>query len=171
MICVIALLAIPIGLAIGALILLAAIWLANKCLPQPRSRRRYYDDDDDYYEWDAPRRHRRGGTSTAVPVPSFGQAMLIVFVNWIVNFGVGFVIGFVLGAAGAAKNQGGMVLVQAISLAVGFVVSATILSGMLPTSFGRACLVVLFQYLIAIAIAIVIIVPLVIMGVGLAGLK
>jgi hypothetical protein len=171
MICVLALLAIPIGLAIGALVLLASIWLANKCLPQPRSRSRYYDDDDDDYEWDAPRRRRRGRANTAIPVPNFGQAMLIVFVNFIVNFGIGFVIGFMLGVAGVANKPGGMVIVQVISVGINFVVSATILSGMLPTTFARACLVVLFQFLIGLAIAIIIIVPLVILGVGLGNLR
>jgi hypothetical protein len=169
MVCVIILLMIPVGLAIGALILLAAVWLANMCLPQPRSRRRYYDDDDDDYEWDAPRR-RRGSSSTAIPMPGFGHAMLIVFVNAIVNFGIGFVIGFMFGAAGAANKQNTMLVIQVISFAIGFVVSATILSGMLPTTFPRACLVVLFQHLILLAIVIIIVVPIAIMG-GLAGLK
>ena len=40
-ICVV-LIALPLGLLIGAVILRAAVSFANKCLPQPRSR---YDDD------------------------------------------------------------------------------------------------------------------------------
>lgn len=151
-----------IALAISAVILRAAVWAANKCLPQPRSR---YDDDYDDWDddYDRPRRRRRGRASTAIPTPSMGHAMGIVFVNGIIGFVIGFVIGLMFGLAGLANNPGGQIMLQGLNLGVGFLVAASVLTMMLPTTFPRACLVVLFQYLIAIAIAIVIVVPIVIL--------
>jgi len=166
-ICVVLLIVIPIGLMIGALILRAAVWLANKCLTAPVSR---YDDDeeeydDDWDEYDRPARRRgRRNNSTAIPEPSFGWAMLIVFVNWIVNAGVGFVMGVAAGGAGLARDPGAMLVLQGCSLVVNFFISAGLLTAMLPTTFPRACLVVLFQFLIALAIAVVIVVPLLVIG-------
>jgi hypothetical protein len=162
------LIALPIGLLIGAVILRAAVSFANKCLPQTSSR---YDDDD-YYDWDdddRPRSRRRRSSTKAIPEPSMGQAMLIVFVNAVVGGGVGFVIGFVMGAAGLANDRGAMVVMQGMNLVLGFLIAAGILTAMLPTTFPRACLVVLFQYLIVLAICIVILVPLFILGFALRG--
>lgn len=165
--CVIALVAIPIGLLIGAVILRAACWAANKCLPQPSSR---YDDDDDY-DWDEddrPRRRRRS-SAKAIPEPSMGQAMGIVFVNFIISFVVGGAIGFVVGAGGMARDPAAVIAMQGINLVLGFFIAAGVITAMLPTTFPRACLVVLFQYLIVLAIAIVIMVPLLVLGFALRG--
>jgi hypothetical protein len=160
--CIVLLIAIPVGLLIGALILRAAVWLANKCLPQPRAR--YYDEDDYEDEWDSydrPRRTRRGGGRAAIPEPTLGRAMLIVFVVWIANVVVGFMMGFVAGAGGLVRNQAGMVGLQGCSLVINFLIAASILTPMLPTTFPRACLVVLFQFLIGLVIVIIIVVPIV----------
>ena len=42
-----------------------------------------------------------------------------------------------------------------IQLPIGFLINAGVLTAMLPTTFPRACLVVLFEYLIAIAIYVI----------------
>jgi hypothetical protein len=165
--CVVALIAIPIGLLIGAVILRAACWAANKCLPQPSSR--YYDDDDEY-DWDEDRpRRRRRSSAKAIPEPSMGQAMGIVFVNFIISFVVGFAIGFVMGAGGMGKDPAAVIVIQGLNLVLSFLIAAGVITAMLPTTFPRACLVVLFQYLIVLAIAIVIMVPLFVLGFALRG--
>lgn len=170
--CVVLVIAIPIGLLIGALILRAAVWLANKCLPQPAAR--YYDDDDYDDDWDSdeerPRRRRPGGGRSAIPEPNLGWAMLIVFVAWIASAVVGFAMGFVAGAGGLARNQGAMLGLQGCNLVINFLISAGVLTSMLPTTFPRACLVVLFQFLIGLVIAVIILVPLIVIG-GVAAFR
>lgn len=164
--CIVLLFAIPIGLMIGALILMAAVWLANKCLaPQSRRKSSYYDDDDDY-DWDAPRSRR---SRSPIPEPPFGQAVLIVFVTWIIGAVIGFAIGFMAGAGGLARGNG-MIGLQICSGLINLVISASVNASMLPTTFPRACLVVLFQFLIGLAIALVFIVPLFALG-ALGGLR
>lgn len=73
-------------------------------------------------------------------------------------------MGFVAGAGGLGRNQGAMLALQGCSLVINFFISAGVLTSMLPTTFPRSCLVVLFQYLIGLAIVIVIVVPLVVIG-------
>jgi hypothetical protein len=174
-VCVGGLIGLTVGVLIGALILRAAVWCANKCLPKPQSA--YYDDEDDYDrerddddDFDRPRLRRRGrGPSTAIPEPDFGRACLIVFVNLIIQFGLGFVLGMMAGAAGAGAD--GLQMIQVLSYVLGFFISATVYTSMLPTTFGRASLVVLFQYLIVIAIAIIVVVPIVLaLGLQFRGL-
>lgn len=155
------LIGLPIGLLIGAVILRAAVHFANKCLPSPVER----DYDEDWDDYDRPRRRAR----SAIPDPALGKAMGIVFVRFIVGFVISFVIGFFIGAgmAGMGRVGGGrpdpgiQLVATLIQLPIGFLINASILMPMLPTTFPRACLVVLFEYLIALAIAIIIAVPLV----------
>jgi hypothetical protein len=158
-----------IVLVIGALILCAAVWLANKCLPEPVNRRRYYDDDDDDYDdWSDYDRPRRGRTGTAIPAPNIGYAMVIVLVTGVATVIVGFMMGFVAGAGGLARNP---LALRGCSFVIGFFIATGLLSAMLPTTYPRACLVWLFEFLIGLAIGIVIVAPiLVVTGVRLGGL-
>lgn len=154
-VCIGLLIAIPIGLLIGAAILRGAISLANMCIggESYESRSSYDDDDLDY-------RPRRSASSSKVPEPSLGQAMMIILVTAIVNAVVGFGVGIVVGVAGAGANmdqQSIQIIAQLIGLPVGFLIMSGMLTALLPTSFGRACLVTLFYYLICIAIGIAIV--------------
>jgi hypothetical protein len=156
--------ALPLGLLIGAVILRAAVSFANKCLPQPTSR--YYDDDDDDWETEYRPRPRRGSGARAIPEPGMGQAMLIVFVNGIVGFVVSIPINVAMGVglAGAGGNDpAAQIIASLIQLPIGFLINAGVLTAMLPTTFPRACLVVVFEYLIVIAICLIIAVPLVLL--------
>ena len=123
-----------IGLLIGAVILRAAISLCNK-----------FSGTD---------------SSSGVPEPPMGKAMLIVLVATIVNLVVNFVVGFMIGVAGMASGSSAMQTVQGlaalISLPVGFFTQSGIIAAMLPTSFTRGMLVTLCHYLIVFLIAIVI---------------
>jgi hypothetical protein len=128
--------AVLITTNIGAVILRSACWLFNKMAGGGESK---------------------GG----VPEPGFGRALLITFVTLLVQVAVGFVIGLVLGTgAAAAQNAGAGPAVQLlpslISLPVGFLVMSGMLTAMLPTSFPRALLVALLEYLIMIAILAVV---------------
>ena len=153
--------ALPIGLLIGAVILRAAVSFANKCLPQPRSR---YDDDYDDWDDDYRPRSRRRAPAGAIPEPSMGQAMLIVFVNMIVGFVVSIPINVAMGVGFAGQGGGNdpaaSIIASLIQLPIGFLIAAGVLTAMLPTTFPRACLVVVFEYLIVIGICVIIAVPL-----------
>jgi hypothetical protein len=137
--CIGAVCGLLIGTVIGAVILRAACWLFNSM---------------------AGGDERRGG----VPEPEFGRAMLITFVTFLVQTGVQMVIGFVTGAGAAAAEQakpgaGGpaQLMASLIALPVGFLVMAGMLTAMLPTSFPKALLVALLEYVIIIIIAAIII--------------
>ena len=97
--------------------------------------------------------------------------MFIVFLAGVVNFIVSIPINIIMGAgiAGLGGGQDPMLalLSQLIQVPIGFLVLAGLVTAMLPTSFGRACLAVLFYYLICIVIGVVIAIPLIlIMGMG-----
>ncbi|WP_439621733.1 hypothetical protein [Gemmata sp.] len=183
--------AIPIGLLIGAVILRGAVSLANMCVGGGQAPAA--DPYEDEYEGDHRRpRYGRYKVDTGIPVPSIGQAMVVVLLAGIANFVIQLVIVVaVVGVAGggAGANQrggfganpqagfgargagagGAEMVANLISLPATFLVASLITSGMLPTSFGRACLVTLFQYLIVIAIAIAIGIAVVAVVGGVAG--
>jgi hypothetical protein len=155
---------LPIGLLIGAVILRAAISIANKVLGPPRQ-----SEWDDEYDGSA-RRRRRFGSDGVIPEPGIGKAMLIVLATGFVNFIVSFAIGFAIGAGGAAAQanaQRTQALAQLAGLPVSFLVMSGMLTMMLPTTFPRACLVTVFQFLISLLIVGVIFGAFLLMGFGL----
>ena len=76
--------------------------------------------------------------------------MGIVAVAGIIGGVINFVIGLVLQGSPELALVGAMA-----NLIVGFLVSSTVYSMMLPTSFGKAALVYFFTILIVLAIVIV----------------
>jgi hypothetical protein len=146
--------ALPVGLLIGAVILRAAVSMANKCVGGPAREPDYYDEDEDEEDWDGYMRPRRGRESGgAIPEPTLGRAMGIVLVSVIAILVVTVPIRLFLGLE--APVGGGddiFLLAQLITLVLGFVISAGVLAGMLPTSFARGCLVALFEYLIVLGV-------------------
>lgn len=110
--------------------------------------------------------------SHLVPEPGFGLAIGIVIVRSIVTNIVGFIIGFIWGilvpqAAQAAVGQDGFATIRALwttqlplmvgNLLVSFLLGALILKAMLSTSYGKACLIHLIEYLVYLIIIGVII--------------
>ncbi len=160
---VIVLIALPVGLLIGSVILRGGVSFANKSLPKPQPRRRYDEDDedDDEYDegWDAydRPRERRAKNAGLIPEPGLGKGMGIVFVNWIAQ---SFLGGFMRVSIEAIDDEAVGMLLALIALPVWFCIAAGIRAGMLPTSFARASLVVLFEVLIVLAICVVVGVPL-----------
>ena len=113
--------------------------------------------------------NKLAGQDKRVPEPGFGKAMGIVVVTLIVNVVVGGVLGLLLaggGAAAGADQRSMQLLINVISIPIGFLTMAGMLTVMLPTSFGRALLVTLAQY--AIMFAIFLVVGLVVFAVALA---
>jgi hypothetical protein len=188
------LLAIPIGLMIGAAILRGAVSLANACLGPDRSKTSYDDDEYTDYErrYERPtRRYPATNTGGLIPEPGLGYGMVIVLVNAFAQFAIGAVMAIGLMAVAGGAGGGGQrfgagkrgfgdggggndaleLMMNLLSIPVGFIVTSGVLTMMLPTSFGRACLVTLFQYLIMIAIGVVIFVVLFAAVGGMQGLK
>ena len=97
-------------------------------------------------------------TPTSVPEPSFGQAMGIIFVAWLVNLAVGFVLGMIFagGAAAVGADRTQLMIAQVISIPIGFFVLAGMVTVMLPTTFGRAVLVSLLYLLVAVVVGLII---------------
>jgi hypothetical protein len=127
---------VAIGILVSAMLLRAACWLYNKLAGGP-------------------------GSPNAVPEPNFGKAILISFVTTLVNSGLGFFAGFVGTAAKMPPLLG-----QAIMAPAAFVVAVAMISGMLPTTLGRALLVALLH--VAISLTIVLFFGLVIIVIGAA---
>jgi|GEM_PF-3543251 len=159
-----------IALFFSAAILMVAVGIANKCLPQSAGR----EDPDDYRgDWNSYERLQRRIGGPAIPSPTFGWAMIIVFVTLIIQFGVGFAMGIAAGAGAGGKmpNQQAMLTLQCFSMIVGFFVGVGLRGTMLPTSLGRAFLVSLFEGLIWFAITVAIVVALLAAGVAMPALK
>jgi hypothetical protein len=127
-------LVIGIGLwtAVGAVFLRAGISFYNKFANELDSTRR-------------------------VPEPTFGRAMGITFVSAFVNAVVGFVVGLALAnptaAQDAAAKRWDALVPQLAAVPISLLVLSALLSAMLPTTFGRAVLVVFCYVLMVIFVA------------------
>jgi hypothetical protein len=122
---------VAVGTVIGAVLLRAAISLYNKVAGG-------------------------AGSPRGVREPAFGEAMGVTFATCLVNACVGVVLGLVreavTAAAGPGARGGVNVLTQPAPVAVSLLVMAGLLSAVLPTTFGRALLVVLCYTLIVLVI-------------------
>ncbi len=136
---------LPIGLAIGAVILRAAISMFNKFAG--------YGDEN----------------PNQVPEPSMGKAMAIVLITGVANWIVGALIGSI--GAGALKSVAEpwkTLIPSLLSLPFSFFVSAGLLSGLLPTTFKRGLGVAACEYLVAILVGMAIGVLAALIGIGLS---
>jgi hypothetical protein len=159
---------IPLVGLIGSVIVRGGVSFANKCLPKPDPRgpreTRYDDDDDEFDEYDYDGwaaydkpKGRRKPPAGAIPEPGLGHAMGITYVLVLVQVLVSLL------ARGAMRDIDDLapaVILGAFALALQFVVTAGIHGGMLPTTFARACLVVVFECLIVVVIAVAVGAPL-----------
>jgi hypothetical protein len=103
---------------------------------------------------------------TLVPSPGMGLAMVIVFIRYVLQVGVSMAMQFAGGMNPLAMDRpGASMLTEAqvesylvtwlITLPVSFIVGSALLSSLLPTSFGRACLVSLLECVIVFVIGFV----------------
>jgi hypothetical protein len=137
-------------LILGSLLLRAAIALANKLLGTSGGRQ-YYPDDKELDEWIGYRQIKRKSPSAGVPALGLGKGMTCVFLLAIFGFLPGILIRFFFERDSGYFNDDLALVAHLFGLIIGFPISALVLAGMLPTKFGRACLVLLLSYLIIIA--------------------
>lgn len=138
-----------IGTVIGAVFLRAAIALFNKIAGA-------------------------SGPPTGVPEPAFTKAMGITFVTSLVSSAVNLIFGLATGAGAAAAGpqagKGVDMMAQLVSVPIGLIVMAGMLTALLPTSFGKAILVTLLYLLIAaIVVGVIVLVFVVILGATMFG--
>jgi hypothetical protein len=134
---------VVIGAIVGAVFLRAAIALYNKMVGGAMS-------------------------PSGVPEPAFGKAIGITFVTSLVNAVVSFLIGLITSAgAEVAGRKGVDVVAQLIAFPVSLLIMATMLSALLPTTFGRAILVTLCYMLIVLIVVGVCVLVVIAIGVGL----
>lgn len=141
-------------LLIVAILIRGAVVAANKCIG-PSDRPQYLDEEDEE-DWDAYDQPARRGRS-AIPVPGVGKGMIIALIVFVVVFVFGIIITFVDEEIRGGGRPGGLnleveLLCGCFGLIAGFLICTAIFAILLPTSFGRACLVTLFICLIALAI-------------------
>jgi hypothetical protein len=165
---------VPIGLWIGSFILRSAVGLTNKVLggAEPTDLD-FYGESPDYRSgrFQSPTR-----TGLATPVPSPGKAMGIVFFIWLVDAVVQFGIMMAAGAGSALGNRGGngglgQAMAVLIAIPVSFVVHTVMLSSLLPTSLGRAFLIMVFELVMSVLIGVVIVAVVVVLVGGMAGTR
>jgi hypothetical protein len=117
-----------------------------------------------------------GGASSpgSVPEPAFGKAMWIIFATSVWQIVIaGLYIGISTGAGPVAAGAGGKgvdVVAQLISLPVGLLIMAAVLSAKLPTTFGRAVLVT-FCYMLMVLLVVGVLegIAVLLFGVALGG--
>ncbi len=142
------LIAVLVGSVIGAAFLRAGVGLYNMMAGGNKSKR-------------------------AVPTPSFGKAMGIVLITWVVNMFTSFLIGLMFGFGGAAAGLRREMLTlsaQLVAIPIAVLIMASMLTALLPTTFGRAILVALCYMLVVILFVAILIVLIVAVGlvVGMA---
>jgi hypothetical protein len=148
--------AIPIILLIGAVILRAAIALANRRLGQAADDEHWPVDENDWADYPIPGGRR--GSSTQIPMPSvaagIGMLLCIAIVNLVVGVGIRMVFDDV-----ALSDR-------IVVLPVGFVFTSGLLAAMLPTTFRRGCLIAGYCAAICLGIAALLAVPALLFGWG-----
>ncbi|MBX9628317.1 MAG: hypothetical protein K2X82_31245 [Gemmataceae bacterium] len=98
-----------------------------------------------------------------IPMPSFLRAVGIQLVAGFTLLGIGLVVWLAAGRPAAETPAGGAA--RAVPPVIGFFYFAGVAALMLPTTFGRGCLVALFHHLLCLAVLIP--VALVLYSVGL----
>jgi hypothetical protein len=170
--CFAVLIGLPIILLVAALVLRGAVSISNRSLGVSKHKDYEFDDfddEDDDEDWLPPPSGRGMGMGDAIPLPSIGRGMFIVFTSSVVSVVGSFLtvllIGVLLVANGPGNPMGplglgGQELFILMSLPIGFLIIASINSMLLPTTFGRGCRVAFFYYLLWFAIVLVVGVPL-----------
>jgi hypothetical protein len=159
---IVLLIAVPLGLLIGAVILRAAVSWYNRMSgagSQPRQpayagySANVPGGPESANPFAAPTTYGVSTVQTVgVPEPSVGYAMGIVFVSGLANLPVSLITNFIAAASPEATLPLGI-----LSIPISFLIGAAVLKGMLPTpTFGTACLISLLQFVISLIIGVVI---------------
>jgi hypothetical protein len=161
------LIAFPVGLLIGAMILRSAVSLANTRIGPPSDIAVSSKDEDDWADYPIPGERR--APTAAIPVPTVGGGMAMTLCIVVVNVIVGAAIRIVIDDEPAPRGGRGLFgdaafLARIVTLPVSFLVISGLLAAMLPTTFRRGCLVSGYILLICAGIAAICFVPIVLLG-------
>jgi hypothetical protein len=138
---------LPILLWIAGLFFRAAVWLANAAIGGASpTEAGFYEPQGHAVDWQGRAQPHRG-----IPMPPLGKAMAIAFAVGVANL---VTISFVVHMMQLGSAAGILPTIRSrlstspeaqvrslIALAVSFLVQSGIIAAMLPTSFGRACIV------------------------------
>jgi hypothetical protein len=158
------LIAIPIALLIGSVILRAAVNLANWRLGPAQDCGVSSADEDDWADYPIP--GDRTSSTTQIPMPSVGGGMVMTLCISIVNYVVLAVLQFVIADDSAPRHvrfrgplDDGNLIARFLALPANFLVASGLLAAMLPTTFRRGCLVAFLCLAICIGIGALFLVP------------
>jgi hypothetical protein len=158
------LIALPVALLIGSVILRAAVNFANRRLGPAPNDVFIPEDEDDWADYPIP--GARTSSSSQIPMPSVGGGMMMMLCIAIVNVIVGAAIQLVIGDEPAPRPgrirgplDDGILIARVLTLSLSFLVTTGLLAAMLPTTFRRGCLVAFFYFAICIGIAALFFVP------------
>jgi hypothetical protein len=132
-------------LVFGAIVLRVAISLSNKCLGASPGGN-YYPEDEELDEWIGYRQIKRPTPKVEIPTVGIGKGMISTFLLAAFGFLPGIPMRYHFDTGYYRHDF--VVPSYILGLAFGFPISALVLAGLLPTKFGRACLVLLMAYLI-----------------------
>jgi hypothetical protein len=166
---IIILIAFPVALLIATAILRAAINLANGRIGPTTDKVISSKDEDDWADYPLP--GERANPTAAIPLPSVGRGMMMMFAVVIVNVIVGAAIQLVVGDE-PARRPGRLrgpfddttFIARVVTLPACFLIMSGLLTAMLPTTFRRGCLVAGFYFMICAGIAAIFFVPVLILG-------
>jgi hypothetical protein len=135
---------LPIAVWIGGLLIRAAVWLANAALGgSSPTEAGFYEPQGYAVDWQGRPQPHRG-----IPMPPLGKAMAIAFAVGVANLvSISFLVrmmqlGTAAGIIPALRSTSPEEQTRGLMiLAVSFLVQSGIIAAMLPTSFGRACVV------------------------------
>lgn len=147
---------VVVGLTVAAVILRGAVGLANRFTAPVRR------DAPIGWDWDADEDNEpleSDELSAAIPEPSLGVGMLVMFLASVVNLAIGFGLRFVLtldAGRNALDDWPIEVAAHLIGFAAGFIALIGLLAAFLPTTPGRATRVAVLFYLMLLGIVLAI---------------
>ena len=163
------LIALPVALLIGSVILRAAVNFANRRLGPAPDHVIASEDEDDWADYPIP--GDRTSSRTQIPIPTVGGGMVMMLCILVVNVIVGAAIHLVIGEEPAPRQgrfrgplDDGILIARVLTLPVSFLVMSGLLAAMLPTTFRRGSLVAFFYFAICVGIAALFFVPIWVLG-------
>jgi hypothetical protein len=109
-----------------------------------------YPEDEELDEWIGYRQIKRPTQTVAIPTVGTGKGMMTSLLLAVFGFLPGIPMRYLFDTGYYRHDY--VFPAHFLGLAISFPVSALVLAGLLPTRFGRACLVLLMSYLILIGL-------------------
>jgi hypothetical protein len=139
----------------GAVVFRVAVSLSNKCLG-PSHFEELDPDDEELDEWIGYRQVRR--QLARIPDPGVAKGILCVLWLGVVGVLTSLLMRLLFGVTPFDEHGVGshhlIVVSHIFAIVIGFPFSAWVLASILPTSFGRACLVLFWIYALLMCLAV-----------------